>query len=284
MTAARPRAPSSSRSRVWPRLPPGAAPARPPAASTNRRPRPHPAGVLQIAWRTTLHEHGLFEPSPEECAAGARGRAAGDRLARGGDRRRRARDRPRRLGHRRLGRRRQRGALRSGPWSGLPGRRRRQLLRRSIRPPAPSAGLTVARGRSSAAGDRRRARVRRDRRRSRGRARRRRPESGAGSTSARRPRASPSTATPAPASPGGHLLAGFADGYLVSLNGGTGEVVWARSLAAASDQFVDVDATPRHVATGARPSSRRPTRAASTRSTPRTAPCAGASASRAWAP
>ena len=31
----------------------------------------HPGGVLQIAWRTTLHEHGLFEPAPEECASGA---------------------------------------------------------------------------------------------------------------------------------------------------------------------------------------------------------------------
>jgi outer membrane protein assembly factor BamB len=43
---------------------------------------------------------------------------------------------------------------------------------------------------------------------------------------------------------GGQLLAGFADGYLVSLASGTGEVQWARSLAAASDQFVDVDSTP----------------------------------------
>jgi outer membrane protein assembly factor BamB len=40
------------------------------------------------------------------------------------------------------------------------------------------------------------------------------------------------------------VLAGFADGYLVSLDGTTGEVVWARSLAAVSDQFVDVDSTP----------------------------------------
>ena len=31
---------------------------------------PHPAGVLQILWRTTLHDHELFEPSPEECASG----------------------------------------------------------------------------------------------------------------------------------------------------------------------------------------------------------------------
>jgi outer membrane protein assembly factor BamB len=43
---------------------------------------------------------------------------------------------------------------------------------------------------------------------------------------------------------GGALLTGFADGYVVSLAAGTGEVQWARSLAAASDQFVDVDSTP----------------------------------------
>ncbi len=30
----------------------------------------------------------------------------------------------------------------------------------------------------------------------------------------------------------------------MSLNGASGEVVWARSLAAVSDQFVDVDSTP----------------------------------------
>ena len=30
----------------------------------------HPAGIVQIAWRTSLHEHGLFEPAPEECASG----------------------------------------------------------------------------------------------------------------------------------------------------------------------------------------------------------------------
>lgn len=40
------------------------------------------------------------------------------------------------------------------------------------------------------------------------------------------------------------VLAGFSDGYLVSLQAATGEVVWAKSLAAASDQFVDVDSTP----------------------------------------
>jgi outer membrane protein assembly factor BamB len=42
----------------------------------------------------------------------------------------------------------------------------------------------------------------------------------------------------------GALFAGFSDGYLVSLNSQNGEVLWAKSLAAATDQFVDVDATP----------------------------------------
>ncbi|HET6284474.1 MAG TPA: PQQ-binding-like beta-propeller repeat protein [Polyangia bacterium] len=40
------------------------------------------------------------------------------------------------------------------------------------------------------------------------------------------------------------ILSGFADGYLVSLSADAGEVIWARSLAAVSDQFVDVDSTP----------------------------------------
>ena len=58
------------------------------AAATARRldtsaAEPHRAGILQIAWRTTLHDHGLFEPAPEECATGvlAQGRLVlGSRL------------------------------------------------------------------------------------------------------------------------------------------------------------------------------------------------------------
>jgi outer membrane protein assembly factor BamB len=49
---------------------------------------------------------------------------------------------------------------------------------------------------------------------------------------------------------GDRLLAGFADGYLVSLAATSGEVVWAKSLAAASEQFVDVDTTPAFGARG----------------------------------
>ena len=48
----------------------------------------------------------------------------------------------------------------------------------------------------------------------------------------------------APRAHDGAIFAGFSDGYLVSLNGQNGEVMWAKSLAAATDQFVDVDATP----------------------------------------
>ena len=42
----------------------------------------------------------------------------------------------------------------------------------------------------------------------------------------------------------GVVYAGFSDGFLVAFNAGTGDLMWARSLAAASEQYVDVDATP----------------------------------------
>jgi outer membrane protein assembly factor BamB len=42
----------------------------------------------------------------------------------------------------------------------------------------------------------------------------------------------------------GTVYSGFSDGFLVALNAGTGDVLWARSLAAASEQYVDVDSTP----------------------------------------
>jgi outer membrane protein assembly factor BamB len=42
----------------------------------------------------------------------------------------------------------------------------------------------------------------------------------------------------------GVVYAGFSDGYLVALDGATGDPIWTRSLAGASDQFVDVDTTP----------------------------------------
>ena len=42
----------------------------------------------------------------------------------------------------------------------------------------------------------------------------------------------------------GVVYSGFSDGFLMALNAGTGDVVWARSLASASEQYVDVDSTP----------------------------------------
>jgi outer membrane protein assembly factor BamB len=48
----------------------------------------------------------------------------------------------------------------------------------------------------------------------------------------------------APVRHGDLVYAGFSDGYLAALRAGTGELQWSRSLAAASEEFVDVDATP----------------------------------------
>lgn len=42
----------------------------------------------------------------------------------------------------------------------------------------------------------------------------------------------------------GVVYTGFSDGFLVAFNAGTGDLMWARSLAAASEQYVDVDSTP----------------------------------------
>jgi outer membrane protein assembly factor BamB len=43
---------------------------------------------------------------------------------------------------------------------------------------------------------------------------------------------------------GGRVYAGFSDGYLACLNAGTGDVIWARSLAGDATRFMDVDSTP----------------------------------------
>ena len=43
---------------------------------------------------------------------------------------------------------------------------------------------------------------------------------------------------------GAAVYAGFSDGYLAALQAETGDLLWSRSLAAASEQFVDVDASP----------------------------------------
>ena len=43
---------------------------------------------------------------------------------------------------------------------------------------------------------------------------------------------------------GGRVYAGFADGYLATLNARTGDVIWARALGGDSGRFLDVDSTP----------------------------------------
>jgi hypothetical protein len=170
-------------------------------------------------------------------------RAARHRLARRQRRRGRARRRPPRLGHLGVGRHRQRRALRRRPRAGLPRRRRRQLLRRRSRRAARSAGRTRARARSSAP-------PRSARTWSTSAAppiassrSTRTPASGGGSTSATCPRASRFTATPGRACAAGSCWR-VRRRYFVSLAASSGEVTWAKSLAAASDQFVDVDSTP----------------------------------------
>jgi outer membrane protein assembly factor BamB len=47
-----------------------------------------------------------------------------------------------------------------------------------------------------------------------------------------------------PRQEGRAVFAGFSDGYLVALQAQSGDLLWSRSLAAASEQFVDVDANP----------------------------------------
>jgi outer membrane protein assembly factor BamB len=47
-----------------------------------------------------------------------------------------------------------------------------------------------------------------------------------------------------PCQHGNAVYAGFSDGYLAALQAETGDLLWSRSLAAASEQFVDVDANP----------------------------------------
>ena len=205
------------------------------------------AGVLQIAWRTTLHEHGLFEPAPEECASGVLARrAAGDRLARRQRRRRRARTRATSTGSTPVvGRHRQRGPLRCGARPGLRRRRRRQLLRR--RPQGRRHPLDLPRQ------GRHRARRPRSaptwstsatRRRPRGRARGRHRQM-ALAVRARDARGvhHPRLRGPAPARPRSCWPAS-PTATSSRWQRPRGEVLWARSLAAASDQFVDVDSTP----------------------------------------
>ena len=232
------------------------------ACATPGRPRDpadrpaHPAGLLQIRWRVELHEHGLFEASPEECASGvlAHGRfVIGSRAgnvvavepAHGGiewsvpvsggiDSEARydadldqvylgADDGSFYALDAAHGRTRWsyrgKGAIERGAAFGGKG---------------PATGLVYV----GTAADRLFA-----------------LEAGTGKWRWGYERETPEGFTihgySGPRLGDGRVFTGFADGFLVSLAAGTGEVQWARSLASASDQFVDVDATPAIVAGGA---------------------------------
>ena len=205
---------------------------------------PHRAGILQIAWRTTLHEHGLFEPAPEECASGV---LAQGRLVIGS---------------------------RAGAVVGVAPATGHVDWATSVSGGIDSeARFDAARGQvyvgaddgSFYAVDPKGGAIRWS---YHGKGAIERPaEIGpdlvyVGSAADRVVALEPATGKwrwqyerdmpegftihgyAGPRLRGGQLLAGFADGYFVSLSAGSGEVMWAKSLAAASDQFVDVDSTP----------------------------------------
>jgi outer membrane protein assembly factor BamB len=204
----------------------------------------HPVGVLQVRWRIPLHEHGLFEAAPEECASGV---LAGGKLVIGS-----------RAGSV-VGVDPEQGRV---TWAtpvsgGIDSEARFDPARKQVYVGAddgtfyavdPSSGAVRWSYRAKGAVERA-------------------PEIGTDlvylATAADRvialdaasgkwrwqyERETPEGFTihgyAGPRLKGGQLLAGFADGYLVSLAAGSGEVQWARSLASASDQFVDVDSTP----------------------------------------
>jgi outer membrane protein assembly factor BamB len=233
------------------------------ACATPSRPRDpadapaHPAGLLQVRWRIPLHEHGLFEAAPEECAAGvlAHGRVViGSRAGSvvGID-----------------------PAQGHVDWAvglsgGVDGEARYDASTDQIYVGADDGSFYALDGTRGAV---------RWSYRAKGAIERGAAFGGAGAASGlvyvataadrvfaldaasgkwrwQYERETPEGFTihgyAGPRLVGGRVFAGFADGFLVSLAAGTGEVQWARSLAAASDQFVDVDATPA-LMTGGKP-------------------------------
>jgi outer membrane protein assembly factor BamB len=219
------------------------------AAATARRlddaiTPPHRAGILQIVWRTTLHEHGLFEPTPEECASGV---LADGRLV---------------IGSRAasiVGVAPETGHI---DWvtsvsGGIDSEARYDAARGQVYMGADDGSFYAV--------DPKTGKIRWTHR---GKGAIERPaEVGpelvyVGSAADRIVALEPSTGKwrwqyerdmpegftihgyAGTRLRGGQLLAGFADGYFVSLSATSGEVTWAKSLAAASDQFVDVDSTP----------------------------------------
>ncbi|MES1209571.1 MAG: PQQ-binding-like beta-propeller repeat protein [Pseudomonadota bacterium] len=203
-----------------------------------------PAGIIHVRWRTELHAHKLFEPQPEECAAGA---LAGDRLvigsragliagvrttdghvdwataATGGI------DSPARFDEKR-------GQVYIGADDGsfyavdpANGRVRWSYRAKGAIEREPEFGpdavyVATAADRVIAL------------------------DAGTGKWRWQYERETPDGFTihgyGAPRLHGSQLLVGFADGNLVSLQAASGEIAWARSLAAVSEQFVDVDSTP----------------------------------------
>ena len=219
------------------------------AAATARRldsaaAEPHRAGILQIAWRTTLHDHGLFEPAPEECATGV---LAQGRLVIGS---------------------------RAGAIVGVaPGNGHVDWVTSVSGGVDSEARFDATRGQayigaddgSFYAVDVKTGAIRWS---YRGKGAVERPaEIGPdlvyiGTAADRIVALEPATGKwrwqyerdmpegftihgyAGPRLRGQQVLSGFADGYFVALSAASGEVVWAKSLAAASDQFVDVDSTP----------------------------------------
>ena len=206
---------------------------------------PHPAGIAQIRWRAELHQHGLFEPTPEECATGAlvgegrqlvigsrasaivsvgteRGQIQWATSASGGIDSEAYYD----AKHNQV----YLGADDGTFYAVDPGGKVRWTYhaKGAIEQAPDVAGDTVYFG---TAADRVIA-----------------LDATNGKWRWQYERETPEGFTihgySGPRAHGEDVIAGFSDGYLVSLNGASGEVVWARSLAAASDQFVDVDSTP----------------------------------------
>ena len=205
---------------------------------------PHPAGIAQIRWRTELHQHGLFEATPEECATGALvgqqvviGSRAASIVAVSADH----------------------GAIQwaTAASGGIDSQARFDSAHNQIYVGAddgtmyaldPSSGKVRWSYRAKGAieraaevgGDAVYFATAADRVIA--------LDAATGKWRWQYERETPEGFTihgyAGPKLFGDDVLAGFSDGYLVSLNGASGEVVWARSLASASDQFVDVDSTP----------------------------------------
>jgi outer membrane protein assembly factor BamB len=204
----------------------------------------HPAGLLHVRWRVVLHEHGLFEPAPEECATGvlARGRLvvgsrAGALVGIEPDVGRIAWETPVSGG---VDSEARYDPTRNQVYVGADdgnfyavdptsGAVRWSYRAKGAIERAPEVGTDLVY--VATAADRLFA-----------------LEAGTGKWRWQYERETPEGFTihgyAGPRLRGTQLLAGFADGYLVSLASASGEVLWARSLALASDQFVDVDTTP----------------------------------------